>query len=374
MRLRSPITRPLDVEVFAVGATDAQLCWRGLGRGAVTVEHDGAVVAKAPDAVLGTATVDDLRPGSSHGLTVRPDEGPPRHIRVDTLDPPPGAELGRFATLSDLHLGATSFGLLGLVKESSPVATHPHRCAQAAVAEAVDWGAERLYLKGDLTHKSRPEDWKMAGHFLDALPLPHHLILGNHDVQYTNQRPPADAMAEIGHARERIHVVDHPGLRVILVDFSKDTHPRGIIGAEADLVLDAATVDTPVLLATHFHFHRSVVPWFWPLGIGYRLGHRFLDRLRDVNPRVVVTTGHTHRNRAYSYAGVRITEVGSPKDYPGVWAGYAIYEGGLVQTVRRVAHPDALAWTDRTRRAVAGVWGLWSPGTLAQRSLAHHWD
>ncbi|MGI9603618.1 MAG: metallophosphoesterase family protein, partial [Acidimicrobiales bacterium] len=246
--------------------------------------------------------------------------------------------------------------------------------ARAAVAEATDWGADRLYLKGDLTHHSRPDDWDRVARFLDELELPHHLILGNHDVQYRKQIPPADAMARIGHQRQRLHIVDHPGLRVILVDFSKDTNTTGIIGAEAEQVLEAARGDMPVLLATHFHFHRSLVPWFWPLGIGYSSGRRFLEQLRQVNPRLVITSGHTHRNRAYTYGRIPITEVGSPKDYPGVWGEYTIYEGGLVQMVRRVAEPDALAWTDHTRRAVGGVWGLWSPGTADQRSLSHRWD
>ena len=44
-----------------------------------------------------------------------------------------------------------------------------------------------------------------------------------------------------------------------------------------------------------------------------------------------------------------VTEVGSTKDHPGTWAGYLVYEGGIVQTVRRIMDPTALAWTERAR-------------------------
>ena len=48
--------------------------------------------------------------------------------------------------------------------------------------------------------------------------------------------------------------------------------------------------------------------------------------------------------------------------FPGTWAGYAVHEGGIRQVVRRVAAPDAIAWTDRTRHGLGGMWGLIAPG------------
>ena len=67
------------------------------------------------------------------------------------------------------------------------------------------------------------------------------------------------------------------------------------------------------------------------------------------NPATLVTTGHTHRHRRRRHGPVVVTEVGSVKDHPGTWAGYLVYEGGIVQTVRRIMDPTALAWTERTR-------------------------
>jgi hypothetical protein len=68
-----------------------------------------------------------------------------------------------------------------------------------------------------------------------------------------------------------------------------------------------------------------------------------------------------------------VAEVGSPQDFPGTWTGYVIYEGGIRQVVRRVAAPEALAWTESTKGCFAGLWGHWSPGTLPQRCFTHPW-
>jgi hypothetical protein len=35
--------------------------------------------------------------------------------------------------------------------------------------------------------------------------------------------------------------------------------------------------------------------------------------------------------------------------------------------------PEALAWTERTRRSALGAWGRWSPGRLTDRSFTHVW-
>ena len=65
--------------------------------------------------------------------------------------------------------------------------------------------------------------------------------------------------------------------------------------------------------------------------------------------------------------------MGSTKDYPGQWAGYAVHEGGIRQAVFRVADEAAIAWTETTRRAMGGVWGWWSPGRLADRCWTLEW-
>jgi hypothetical protein len=89
--------------------------------------------------------------------------------------------------------------------------------------------------------------------------------------------------------------------------------------------------------------------------------------------RVLITSGHTHRHRRHDLGGIVATEVGSTKDYPGTWAGYAVHEGGIRQVVRRIESPDCVAWLERTRAAALGRWGRWSPGELADRSFSYAW-
>jgi hypothetical protein len=68
-----------------------------------------------------------------------------------------------------------------------------------------------------------------------------------------------------------------------------------------------------------------------------------------------------------------IAETGSTKDFPGSWAGYTVHEGGIMQTTRRVMAPDAIRWTERGRRVLGGVWGIWAPGVRSHRCFTYTW-
>ena len=37
------------------------------------------------------------------------------------------------------------------------------------------------------------------------------------------------------------------------------------------------------------------------------------------------------------------------KDFPGTWAEYRVYDGGILQVVHRVSSPEALAWSEECR-------------------------
>jgi hypothetical protein len=41
--------------------------------------------------------------------------------------------------------------------------------------------------------------------------------------------------------------------------------------------------------------------------------------------------------------------------------------------VRRVAEPSAIAWTERSGRAIGGLWRWWSPGLRSHRCFSHAW-
>ena len=95
--------------------------------------------------------------------------------------------------------------------------------------------------------------------------------------------------------------------------------------------------------------------------------------LAAANPATFVSAGHSHRNRRHRHSSLAVSEIGATMHYPGTWAGYAVHEGGIRQVVRRVAAPDAIEWTERTRRALLGLWAPWAAGSIGQRCFSHSW-
>jgi hypothetical protein len=82
--------------------------------------------------------------------------------------------------------------------------------------------------------------------------------------------------------------------------------------------------------------------------------------------------GHTHTNRVRRYPRARnvpCVEVACGKDYPGVWAEYRVHEGGYTQVVRRIAAPDAMAWSERCRTMIQGIYRDLVLGSIADRSF-----
>ncbi|HEX7097226.1 MAG TPA: metallophosphoesterase [Acidimicrobiales bacterium] len=353
MRWRRANAAP--VEVFAVEDRAAQ------------------VVVRDPSPRI--VEVQDLEPGRSQRVEVD------RHaVEITTLAPPPGQELFRIATLSDLHLGATHhFGVRDLPGVTDPF---PLRCARAAVVDALAWGAQTIVIKGDLTHHARDDEWEQLGRLLDEIPVPVALLLGNHDVQHLGRRSdpegrlhPHKVLADLGQPFQDVTWLDVPGVRVLLVDTTLPGWGRGRVAhAHEGVVAAAADTDRPVLTMLHHHLEQYPVPVAYPFGVAHRGATRLLRALRDVKRELFVTSGHSHRNRARVQHGVHITEVGSVKDYPGVWAGYVVHEGGIRQVVRRITAPDCVPFIERTAQALYGAWGRWTPGRLDDRCLVHRWD
>src|SRR5262249_36300833 len=138
-------------------------------------------------------------------------------VAVTTLPPPPGPLLSKVATLSDLHLGVSHhFG----VREHDPVVTpFALRCAHAAVAEALAWGADAIVFRGDLTQHGRTDEWRQLGALLDSIPVPVGVLLGNHDLRYAKGDNAArKALAAIGRPFSDVTSIDVPGARIVLAD------------------------------------------------------------------------------------------------------------------------------------------------------------
>lgn len=370
-----------SAEVFAVEDTSAQLVWRGFPAGPVTASvrpADGGaerVVDGWCEGGPGSLLVDELTPDTSYEVALGPKGGDAIGLALRTLAPPPGAELLRLATISDLHLGEQRFGLFPAARERpTPEVGHPRRCADAAIVELTAWGTQRLVLKGDLTDHGRRHQWDELIEVLDGVSVPHHVMLGNHETMYLKRRiDPYEALAGIGHPADAVQAIDLPGVRLVLVDTALHGHGHGRV-RDPDAALDAAAeAGGPALVMLHHHLQILPLPTFWPPGVSSRHGRPFLRSLRRANPAVWLTTGHSHRSRFRHRHGIAVSEVGSVKDYPGVWAGYVVHEGGIRQVVRRVGTHDCMVWTDHTRRVMLGAWRHFAPGALDDRCISLTW-
>jgi 3',5'-cyclic AMP phosphodiesterase CpdA len=297
---------------------------------------------------------------------------------VTTLAPPPGRLLCRFATVSDCHIGERRLGLFHRIRDPRPLPEgldpYPVRSARAAIAEAEAWGAEVIVAKGDLTREAEEEEAERVAGVLASASVPVHAILGNHDV-----RGPADvrlALAGAGIAvTDQVQYRDLPGFRLILGHSPlPDRHAGRLSDARVAQVVELAReASTAAVVALHHPPSRWPVPTYYPPALHWADSRALAAGLAETKRGSLVLAGHTHRNRRYRIGGVDVAEVGSTKDYPGQWAGYAVHEGGIRQVVRRTLDPSVIPWTEMTRRALGGLWGWWSPGTLADRCWTISW-
>ena len=361
-------------DVFAVEPHAAQLSWTRLNPDAdgVLLSDEGGSTTHIPiDARVGSSPgaieIGKLRPSTTYAVQQSGptgDEASPE-IVFRTLDRPAGEELYRFASISDTHIACERFGALRTLSERPRRSEPPTmRCADAAIAEAVGWGAQAVLVKGDVTEKSTRSEWEHAFEVLRRHDVEYHLMPGNHDVHPFGDISPAKAAAEGGfHLTEQMDHLDRPGVRIICLDTTISKRGKGRLPVSPDAIADTAK-QAPGLcvVAMHHHIQPTKVPRSWPVGIDRDEGALLVNTLRTLDRPILITSGHAHRHRLEAYGPITASVVGSTKDWPGVWAGYIVYESGLVQVVRRVARPDAIAWTDYTARALAGIWGLVSAG------------
>lgn len=395
--------------LFAVDHDAAQVSWRSLRPGTLRVEaRSGArpvaapveVVLAPPAAVLdatdddrgapglhradaGAITITGLPAGRLLDLRVTGTAlDAPIDLAARTLTALPGAELGRIATISDLHLGARAFGQRGTITElEDHPDPHPLRCAEAALDATIAWGADRVIAKGDLTNTGSAAQWRAYAGLVVDRPVPVDGIAGNHDTgSYHRHRgiSARHAATVFGfHLADAVEVRDLPGLRLVLADTAIPGATHGQVDPAASDIADAvaeADPDGGVLVVLHHQLQPLRLPEGPPAGIGPAEGLRLLDRLGAAHPHVLVTSGHTHRHRRWGRAGVTVTQVGATKDYPGVWAGYRVHEGGMAQSVRRIERPDCMGWLDRTRIAGYGTWEHLAPGRLDARCFDLPWS
>lgn len=290
---------------------------------------------------------------------------------VRTLDRPAGQLLCRFATVNDVHFGEIECGRIddhaeGPIQRVGPdEMPYPETMNRGAAAEMLSADLAAVFVKGDLSVDGRPDEWAaFEACYRDTFAERLHVVRGNHD-SYQGQTE---------YAGDRWVVL--PGVAVALMDTAIPQKSTGWLSTEQLEWLDthAGASDRPVVVMGH---HQQ----WTPSADGHRSDDYFglhpdpSEALADVITRrrsiVAYTAGHTHRHRVrHLDSGVPTVEVGCVKDFPGTWAEYRVYEGGLMQVVHRISTTDALAWSERCRHLYSdfGVdYETYALGTLADR-------
>ncbi len=361
----------MRADVFAVEDTAVQVVVSGGAPTVTAAWPGGSVTARVGPGDPAAVIVDGL-PSST---TVRITAGPVTRT-VTTLAPPPGRRLSRFATLNDMHIGARSFGPLRPMWHHDRSEDAPVLCLQAALDEAVAWGADALLVKGDMTQRGRVHEWERVGELLAATGLPVVMIEGNHETKLGSVDG-RTIMATFGIelAVGRALALDLPGVRLIGAPTARWHHGNGRVSpevAESALAL-AGSAPEGAVVAFHHYPQRFRYPTLYPSGTPSWNAGPFLTALAHIHPASLVLAGHSHRHRRHDHGPLMVAETGSTKDFPGSWAGYTVHEGGILQTTRRVMAPAALGWTERGRRVLGGVWGVWAPGVRSHRCFTYQW-
>lgn len=372
------------LSVWATEPDSIQLTWgaRPAGEIGVSIRHanDASLLASAAidhHGGPGSATVTDL-PSATPFVVEFSTAGGTRRVQGHTLAAPPGELLTKVATISDLHLGSDHFGFFKRMRHTNSDDPVPFafRSAHTAITEAIGWGASHLIIKGDAAHHGHAEHFAAVGRLVDAFPeLEISLIPGNHDVDLKGGASlPETVGTRAVHFERHVHHVDLDGIRLVIGNSTLEGEGPGSLAAiGGDLIDRVRTAGRPALIAVHQQLQEHDTIRYWPPGIRGSEANAFLDELAAASANVIVTTGHTHRNRMRQHGTVTITEVGSTHHWPGVWAGYAVHEGGIRQVVRRIGTPDLLSWHEYSKNAVLGVWGRYAPGTIGQRCFSRSW-
>jgi 3',5'-cyclic AMP phosphodiesterase CpdA len=166
-----------------------------------------------------------------------------------------------------------------------------------------------------------------------------------------------------------------------VLDTARPGWPGGQVSTEqADWLDDvAARAAGPVLVFGHHPAGgEDMAKLFGPsASFGTSLDQDSTNRLAAVvarRPRIIgYFSGHTHRNKVRhlpSTGPFPWVEVACVKDFPGSWAEYRVYEGGVEQVHHRIAsNPAALRWSERCRAMFGGRYPDYALGKEHDRSF-----
>ncbi|HWC38382.1 MAG TPA: metallophosphoesterase [Acidimicrobiales bacterium] len=287
-----------------------------------------------------------------------------------TLPRPPGERLATLATVNDVHFGEVECGVLegntsGPVLRVGPGETpYPDIMNRSAVQEIAAIEPDVVLAKGDLTtHGTVDELEAFLSCYLPVFGERLHYVRGNHDAG-------ADFSVVDGGTME----LKLPGVTLAVLDTTIPGRPSGRVDADQLDWLDelGSRADRLVLVFGHHH------PWdpssrVRPdtyFGINPADSEALVAVIARRPSLVGYFAGHTHRNRVRRFAPsgeVPYAEVACVKDFPGTWAEYRVFEGGILQVHRRISTPEALAWSDGTRIMFGGFYAQYAFGQLSDR-------
>lgn len=336
---------------------------------------------------------------------LEPDTALTRHgIETRTLARPPGELLCRFATVNDVHFGEVECGKIGdlgdaaaylsgeagdavsreevherlrdlidhigpaVVKRAEPGALpYPEVMSRAAAAEIAAIAPAAVVAKGDLTDSGLEREYAA---FLDC----YQAAFGDRLVHVRGNH---DAMSGRHYANDLWQEVVLPGVILAVLDTVVEGRDTGRLRADQLEWLDelGARADRPVLVFGHHHSwkpgSRQRPPGYF--GINPDDSEQLVEVIARRSRLCGYFAGHTHRNRVRRFEAtgeVPYVEVASVKDFPGSWAEYRVYDGGILQIHRRSSTPETLRWSEDCRRLFWGMYPGFAFGRLEDRCFA----
>ncbi len=415
-----PPGAPRNVELATVTDTEFVVTWLTCSADGRPLATDTTVqVAEIGSDVISEGTIGRptpfhyarlglLTPGtmyqysvSSGGLPAALDRLNPGVFR--TLARPAGRELFRLGVLADTHLGETVSGLA----TSSPFELpppyrsdrpYPEVMVRAAVAGLNREGATFTVLPADVSsHGERAQLAALRG-VLRGLRSPYLIARGAHDRanQYDASRrdcgPDGDCFRAIFRPGVRpdpepVHrpaAAVHRGWSLIALDSANPASGLGEMPAEqlawleGKLTVADRTGRPSIVFLHHPVAHYSTTLAIPPatFGVDQADANALLQVIADHDVRLVISA-HTHRNWiAYDPRTGRtpLIEVGPSKEYPAGYSLIRVFEGGLLRTWMPTDCPFCNVWRESTRGEYAGLYPLYTTGSLRDRGFEHAFD
>ena len=325
----------------------------------ITISDDSAVLFDGAAVVR----AEGLEPGVEHRIG---------GVTFATLARPPGERLATVATVNDVHFGELECGRfigldLGPVLSSEPgEVPYPEVMSSAAAAEIAAAAPDAVVAKGDLTSVGLAEEYAaFEACYRPALGDRLLVTHGNHDVPLAGAAFACEAVQEVAVA----------GAVLAIVDTAEEGSAGGRLLTDQLEWLDelGARATEPVLVFGHHPCWQDSAD-DWVGGVGAAINPADSAGLVEVVARRPAIAGyfagHTHRNRVRRFpasGAVPFVEVACTKDFPGSWAEYKIFDGGVLQVHHRISSPAALEWSEKCRALFAGLYPRYALGRLQDR-------